>query len=82
MSWIDEGHGMTCYRCTGLMHLESVCEVDDPRWILQAVCYICGERLDRIILRNRLAQKHGVLPRPRLLSWTPQSRIKPVVVWP
>ena len=62
------------------MHAEPLANPEEFTWIYQAVCFLCSNRIDRQIIRNRIAQRRGTILRPRLLKWTPQDRITPVIV--
>lgn len=62
---------MACPRCGGLMVLASYMDLRDDQGQIEFTAYrctICGEVIDPVILRNRIAE------RPNLLHGTKQRR--------
>ena len=49
---------MRCRRCRGLMVKDRLYDLYDTQWQLNAWrCVACGDLLDAVILRNRVALK-------------------------
>jgi hypothetical protein len=49
---------MRCRRCKGLLVRDRLYDLYDTQWQLNAWrCVACGDLLDAVILRNRVARK-------------------------
>lgn len=63
---------MTCPRCKGFMVIDDLIDLQEsfvPMWMRGWRCLACGNVVDPLILRHRLAQKTGAMrvPKPKVV---------------
>ncbi len=73
---------MNCWRYDGLMVADDLVDMEDGAnlWLRGVRCVICGEVLDRRILRRRILQHPKLLHSIEMAIGKPRKRREPIKV--